>query len=213
MAAVTEDSATPGLPPVRFGDMTEDETAARIKMLLETEGEARPYLHDAFPASNVLVEGSPMPDLSLLRLDGSPAALGADIIIPALDSSHATGVLAAAAETPLFNVYIREAHAEDDWAIEVNTDDDVCFPQPKSTAARLAVANDFVATASLDPAAILVDPIENEAEAAFEARPERLYAIARVSGVLTVVFRTGIGPYMYSVTKLKAFLDSCRAPH
>ena len=41
-------------------------------------------------------------------------------------------------------VYIKEAHAEDEWHMESNVKDDVCYAQPKTFDARLRIARDFV---------------------------------------------------------------------
>ena len=41
-------------------------------------------------------------------------------------------------------VYIREAHPTDEWQMESNEKEGVCYPQPKSTAQRVAIANDFI---------------------------------------------------------------------
>ena len=44
----------------------------------------------------------------------------------------------------LVAVYIREAHAEDQWQDEENVDDGLCFRQPRNLEERLALANRFI---------------------------------------------------------------------
>ena len=41
-------------------------------------------------------------------------------------------------------VYIKEAHPEDEWQMDSNEKEDVCYPQPKTLEQRVAIANDFV---------------------------------------------------------------------
>ena len=69
---------------------------------------------------------------------------------------------------------------------------------------RVAVAKRFVA----DYAPVfetLVDSIDDAVELAYEARPERLYVLSPQSN--TVVYRSGPGPYQYSVPQLRAFFQ------
>ena len=54
-------------------------------------------------------------------------------------------------------------------------------------------------------AEILVDGMDNAAELAYEARPEKLVV---VDGEGVVRFLSGIGPYQYSPRKLAEFLES-----
>jgi len=41
-------------------------------------------------------------------------------------------------------VYIKEAHPEDEWQMDSNEKENVCYPQPKTLGARVGIANDFV---------------------------------------------------------------------
>ena len=104
----------------------------------------------------------------------------------------------------LHHVYILEAHPVDGWADEDNTADGVCIKQPRTLQARLAAANAF-AKASGGLNNILVDGMDNEVELAYEARPEKLVAIGPGG---KVIFKTGIGPYQYSLPQLEKFCRS-----
>lgn len=104
------------------------------------------------------------------------------------------------------NIYIVEAHPVDGWSLpNFNEDVGVCYKKPTTTQERVAVATRFVA----DYAPVfetLVDSIEDTVELAYEARPERLYVLSPATN--TVVYRSGPGPYQYSVPKLRAFFAS-----
>ena len=94
----------------------------------------------------------------------------------------------------------------DGWAISDNEGDEgTCFRQPRSTEERMERAQAFAASRGVEH--LVVDPIENAAEKAYEARPERIYVLEKgEDGVVVVGWRTGIGPYQYSVESLRAYL-------
>eukprot|EP01094_Clydonella_sp_ATCC50884_P012268 TRINITY_DN22268_c0_g1_i1.p3 TRINITY_DN22268_c0_g1~~TRINITY_DN22268_c0_g1_i1.p3 ORF type:complete len:129 (+),score=28.37 TRINITY_DN22268_c0_g1_i1:310-696(+) len=100
-------------------------------------------------------------------------------------------------------VYIMEAHPVDGWQLPVNEDLGVCYRKPRTTAQRCAIAQhfkrDFGVTMEM-----VVDGIDNAAELAYEARPERLYVIRNGE----VAWRTGWGPYCYDVDALENYLLS-----
>ena len=78
-------------------------------------------------------------------------------------------------QVQLLNVYIVEAHPADGWQVEANEKEDdgtgnLCFMQPRTLGARLAVANRFVQDMGLESTSVVVDGIENETDLAFEAR-------------------------------------------
>ncbi len=47
------------------------------------------------------------------------------------------------AEAEFLTVYIREAHPDDEWQMDVNLKEDVCYLQPRTLDQRLGIANDF----------------------------------------------------------------------
>ena len=79
-------------------------------------------------------------------------------------------------------------------------------PSPKAKRVEVRypdpTANPYLTFAAMLMAGL--DGIENKTERAYEARPERLYVIE--DGKVT--FRTGVGPYCYSVPKLRSFIEA-----
>ena len=69
-------------------------------------------------------------------------------------------------------IYIKEAHPEDEWQMDSNEEQGVCYPQPKTLEQRVAIARDFVERHDYE-LPLLVDPIENPARAVL-ATPLRL---------------------------------------
>ena len=104
----------------------------------------------------------------------------------------------------LFHVYIVEAHPADGWVDADNVNEGVCHRQPTDLGERVALAKIMVAELKLDPTRVLVDSMDNAAEAAFEARPEKLAVVRDGS----LAFLSGIGPYQYSPAKLAAWLGA-----
>src|SRR5712692_5869581 len=90
-------------------------------------------------------------------------------------------------------VYIKEAHPTDEWQMETNEKEDVCYAQPRSMEQRVAIANDFV-TRFQFPIPLLVDGMDNAADAVYAGWPERLYVIDE-SG--TIVYKGKTGPFGY----------------
>jgi Iodothyronine deiodinase len=99
-------------------------------------------------------------------------------------------------------VYIREAHPLDEWQMKSNLDENICYPQPKNFAQRLAIVNDFVERFHfLIP--IAVDMMADAADHIYSAWPERLYVIDE-SG--RIVYRGGLGPFHYHPEEVRAWL-------
>ncbi|HVS04242.1 MAG TPA: deiodinase-like protein, partial [Thermoanaerobaculia bacterium] len=80
-------------------------------------------------------------------------------------------------------VYIKEAHPEDEWQMDSNVEEDVCYPQPKTRAQRLAIANDFVRRFDY-PIPLLVDDMDDAANALYAGWPERLYVIDETGSIV-----------------------------
>jgi hypothetical protein len=75
-----------------------------------------------------------------------------------------------------------------------NVKDDVCYAQPKTLAQRVAIANDFIKRFNY-PIAFGIDDINNAANDAYSAWPERFYIIDE-SG--HIAYRGGMGPCNYN---------------
>jgi hypothetical protein len=99
-------------------------------------------------------------------------------------------------------IYIKEAHPTDEWQMEVNEKQSVCYPQPRSTEARVSIAADFAERFHYD-IPLLVDPIENPANAAYAGWPERLYIVDE-GGV--IVYKGGMGPFEFHPEEVEAWL-------
>jgi type I thyroxine 5'-deiodinase len=99
-------------------------------------------------------------------------------------------------------VYIKEAHPLDEWRMDVNDEQNVCYPQPHSMKARLAIANDFVKRFHYGMP-LLVDPIENPASQAYAGWPERFYILDEAG---TIVYKGKPGPFGYHPEEVESWL-------
>jgi type I thyroxine 5'-deiodinase len=73
-------------------------------------------------------------------------------------------------------VYIKEAHAEDEWQMDDNVEEDVCYAQPRTFDARLRIARDFARRFDYG-IPVYVDGIDDAAKELYAGWPERLYVI------------------------------------
>ena len=101
-------------------------------------------------------------------------------------------------------IYVREAHPTDEWQMKSNIKDDVCYAQPRSLSDRLAIANDFTKRFHY-PVPFGVDDMNNAANDAYAAWPERLYIIDE-SG--KIAYRGGMGPFNYHPAEVRSWLAS-----
>ena len=100
-------------------------------------------------------------------------------------------------------IYVKEAHPLDEWQMKSNETEDVCYRQPKTMQERLAIANDFVRRFNYR-IPLVVDPMDNRANAAFAAWPERLYVIDE-RGV--IAYKGKPGPFGYHPEEVEAWLQ------
>ena len=99
-------------------------------------------------------------------------------------------------------VYVREAHPTDEWAMKSNIKDDVCYVQPKTLAQRVAIANDFIKRFHY-PIDFGIDDMNNAADKAYAAWPERFYIIDERG---QIAYRGGMGPFDYKPEEVRAWL-------
>jgi type I thyroxine 5'-deiodinase len=99
-------------------------------------------------------------------------------------------------------VYIKEAHPEDEWQMDSNVDEGVCYPQPKTTEQRVAIARDFSERFDY-PVPLLVDAIDNHANAVYAGWPERLYVLDEGR---TIVYKGEPGPFGFHPEEVEAWL-------
>jgi Iodothyronine deiodinase len=99
-------------------------------------------------------------------------------------------------------VYVREAHPTDEWQMKSNVKEDVCYAQPKTLEQRVAIANDFV-TRQKYPLPFGIDDMNNAADLAYSAWPERLYVIDERG---QIAYAGGMGPFNYNPEEVRAWL-------
>jgi type I thyroxine 5'-deiodinase len=104
-------------------------------------------------------------------------------------------------------VYIKEAHPLDEWQMTSNEKEDVCYTQPRSLAERVAIANDFVKRFSYR-IPLLVDGMDNTANALYAAWPERFYIIGTDG---RIKYKGKTGPFGYHPEEVEAWLEANRA--
>ncbi len=100
-------------------------------------------------------------------------------------------------------VYIREAHPKDEWQMKSNVKEDVCYPQPKTLAQRVAIAKDFTKRFQF-PLPLAVDDMGNSANDAYTAWPERIYILDERGAI---AYRGGMGPFHYKPEEARAWLE------
>jgi type I thyroxine 5'-deiodinase len=100
-------------------------------------------------------------------------------------------------------VYVKEAHPQDEWQMDSNEEQGVCYMQPTTLAERVVIANDFVERAKYE-IPLYVDDIENRADDLYAAWPERLYVIDGGR----VAYKGGMGPFEYEPDEVEAWLAS-----
>jgi hypothetical protein len=99
-------------------------------------------------------------------------------------------------------VYVREAHPTDEWQMKSNVKEDVCYAQPKTLEQRVAIAKDFVQRQKY-PLPFGIDNMNNAADLAYSAWPERLYIIDEHGHV---AYAGGMGPFNYNPDEVRAWL-------
>jgi len=99
-------------------------------------------------------------------------------------------------------VYVREAHPTDEWEMKKNLDENVCYPQPKTLEQRVAIANDFIKRFHF-PMPFGVDEMNNAANDAYAAWPERIYIVDENG---RIAYRGGMGPFHYKPEEARAWL-------
>ena len=95
-------------------------------------------------------------------------------------------------------VYIAEAHPTDEWAFENNK---YKIKQPKQLEERMSAAKMFAQDAQME-CPILVDNMNDDANLAYGALPERLYIIHDGK----IAYEGGRGPMLYNLEEMKEAL-------
>jgi hypothetical protein len=105
-------------------------------------------------------------------------------------------------------VYVREAHPTDEWQMKSNVKEDVCYAQPKTLEQRVAIAQDFVQRQKY-PLPFGIDDMNNAADLAYSAWPERLYVIDEHGHI---AYAGGMGPFNYDPEEVRAWLTKRFGP-
>ena len=106
-------------------------------------------------------------------------------------------------ELEFLYVYIKEAHPSDEWQMDSNVEEDLVFTQPKTFEERMGLAQAFVTEMEIE-GPVVVDEIDNIANACFAAWPERLYVID-TEGRIT--YKGGMGPFEFDTDELEEFIE------
>ena len=85
-----------------------------------------------------------------------------------------------------------------------NETDTVCYRQPRTTAARVAIANDFITRFHYE-LPLLVDPIKNPADKIYAGWPERFYIVTATG---TIAYKGQTGPFGFHPEEVEAWLQA-----
>ena len=109
------------------------------------------------------------------------------------------------------SIYVREAHASNEWMLDMNEKLDISYPKPQTIEERIAIARRAKDELMDDNAKVYVDdPKKNGVNWAYRAVPIRICVID-VKGNL--VFRSkGSGPFGYKPEELADFLEKTIGP-
>jgi hypothetical protein len=99
-------------------------------------------------------------------------------------------------------VYIKEAHPEDEWQMDSNEEEDVCYVQPRSLDDRLRIARDFAERFDYGMP-LLVDGLDNGAMHLYSGWPERLYVIGADG---RIAYKGEPGPFGFEPDEVEAWL-------
>ena len=86
--------------------------------------------------------------------------------------------------------------------MDSNEKESVCYPQPRTLADRLRIANDFAKRFHYD-VPLAVDPMDNPANAAYTGWPERFYIVDERG---TIVYKGKPGPFGYHPEEVEKWL-------
>ena len=87
-------------------------------------------------------------------------------------------------------VYIQEAHPEDGWQMQINTDEHIVYDQPTTFDEREHVAEACAIAIDLKMPT-LIDDMENSTDLSYAALPDRLYLVGADG---KIAYKSGRGP-------------------
>jgi peroxiredoxin len=165
--------------------------------------------------------GDLAPDVALERLEGGSVRLsqyvgGRPLVLifggftcpPFRRSVERLEEIAAehAERARFLTIYIKEAHSTDEWPMDENDSEGVCYVRPVTLEQRLAVARDFAARHSY-ALPLVVDRMEDAADEIYAGWPERLYVIGADG---RIAYKGETGPFGFEPDEVDAWLDARR---
>lgn len=105
-------------------------------------------------------------------------------------------------------VYIREAHASDEWQMEDNIKEDVIIAQPREDAEREAAATSCSTRLKISMP-VLVDKIDNRVDSLYAGWPERMFVIGRDG---KIVYAGKQGPWGFKPEEVADWLKTNVGP-
>ena len=100
-------------------------------------------------------------------------------------------------------VYIREAHPEDGWILEVNRDEGIALTDPATLDERAAAA-EACAVQLQTRIPTLLDDVDDAVARAYGGWPDRLYLVGRDG---RIAFQGGVGPDGFKPDELAAAIE------
>jgi type I thyroxine 5'-deiodinase len=101
-------------------------------------------------------------------------------------------------------VYIREAHAAEEWVTPDNTEDAVMVFQPRTHDDRVAAANGMCGDVDIGMT-IVVDDVDDRVNRAYGAWPDRMYVVDSAG---RVAYQGGVGPWGFRPDEIRTFLNA-----
>lgn len=99
-------------------------------------------------------------------------------------------------------VYVREAHALDEWVTPDNTKDGIAVPQPLAPSARCDAATQMCTRLDVTMPTV-TDTLDDRVSTLYGAWPDRVYVLDE-HGV--VVHKTAIGPFGFKTADVREVL-------
>lgn len=100
-------------------------------------------------------------------------------------------------------VYIREAHPEDGWVLNVNRDLDIRVDDPSSDGERHEVAAACALHMKIRMP-VVIDPIDDRVARAYGALPDRLYLIGKGG---RIAYQSDPGPWGFRPPELESAIE------
>lgn len=105
-------------------------------------------------------------------------------------------------------VYIREAHAADEWVTPDNTGAGISIPQPTTLGERQAVASQCGDAMNLS-FPVVVDDVDDSVATAYAAWPDRLYVVGADG---RIAYQGGYGPFGFKPAEVREWLAANVGP-